>query len=184
MIQAMLLDGAKTLTQSRSFSPGTFNGGNIYFDFWVLPRPMTATWGSGAVWKRICGIFGTPDAAFGATDGIPEGPAIVDKKTGHDWNKLAFEDNRFEFGYWDPPYFVLDKAGKATLKPCLYKREGQEIWRTCRRLAVLHPYVWPTSWLKDAEREAMVPITMGPLKAVRLLQVFKRKALSGREESK
>jgi hypothetical protein len=107
-------------------------------------------------------------------DGIPEGPAKVDRSTGYEWNKLPFIDGQFDFGYWDPPYFVCDKDGKATLKPCLYKKEGQEIWRCCRRLAVLHTHVWPTSWLRGARRKAMVAVTMGPLKATRMLQVFEK----------
>lgn len=135
----------------------------IRFDFWACPRPLTHHWGSGQVIDRIEKTFGRPDAAFGKTDGIPPGITAIDRSEGYEWAHLEIEDNQFEFGYWDPPY---DK---------LYKKEGQEIWRTCKRLAILHTYIWPRAWLKNAEREAMVAITMGPMKQIRCLQVFRKK---------
>ncbi len=134
----------------------------IYFDFWPIPRPMTKTWGSGKVWDRLCENVATPDIAFGKTDGIPEGIQAVDQKNGYQWNDLPFEDNQFEFGYWDPPY---DK---------LYRPECIEIWRTCRKLAILHTHVYPTSWMKNARRVGMVAVTMGPLKQIRVLQIFEK----------
>jgi len=100
--------------------------------------------------------------AFGKTDGIPEGILAVDRNTGYDWPHLPFTDNQFSFGYWDPPY---DK---------LYKKEGQEIWRVCQRLAILHTFIWPRAWLIDGSREAMVAITFGPMKQIRCLQVFNK----------
>lgn len=134
----------------------------IYFDFWACRRPLTSHWGSGDVFERIVANIGVPDAAFGKTDGIPEGITAIDRNTGYEWSSLPFEDNHFTFGYWDPPY---DK---------LYKQEGKEIWRVCKRLAILHTYIWPRAWLKKSEREAMVAITMGPQKQIRCLQVFKK----------
>ena len=130
------------------------------YGFWAIARPMTKGWGSGKVWERICENFATPDAAFGKTDGIPEGPAAVDHNTGYEWRDLPFANNHFEFGYWDPPY---DK---------LYKPEGREIWRCCQRLAVLHTHIYPTSWFDGAKRTAGIAVTMGPLKKIRCLQVF------------
>ena len=134
----------------------------VKFGFWPLPRPMTKSWGSGKLWDRICAELETPDVAFGKTDGIPDGILAVDRNTGFEWLSLPFEEDEFEFGYWDPPY---DK---------LYKQEGQEIWRTCKKLAVLHTHVYPTSWFKNAIRCGMFAVTYGPLKRIRCLQVFKK----------
>ena len=136
--------------------------GSIYFDFWPIPRPMTKTWGSGKVWQRLCENVSKPDVAFGKTDGIPDVVQAIDQKNGYQWNDLPFEDNQFEFGYWDPPY---DK---------LYRPECIEIWRTCRKLAILHTHVYPTSWMKNARRVGMVAVTMGPLKQIRVLQIFEK----------
>lgn len=135
--------------------------GYIY-GFWAIPWPMTKTWGSGAVWERICQNFGSPDVAFGKTDGIPEGILAIDRNNGHEWAHLPFEDRQFVFGYWDPPY---DK---------LYKTEAIEIWRTCQKLAILHTHIYPTSWFLDAKRTGGVAVTMGPLKQIRCLQLFER----------
>ena len=128
--------------------------------YWALPRPMTRKWGSGEVWNRICKNIAIPDVAFGKTDGIPDGILAVDLNTKYNWLDLPFEDNIFAFGYWDPPY---DR---------LYKPEGVEIWRTCRMMAVLHEFVYPTSWFANAKRTHMYTVTFGPLKRVRALQVF------------
>jgi len=130
--------------------------------FWSCQRPLTRKWGSGEVFRRIEKAFGRPDVAFGKTDGIPDDVLAIDLKTGYDWKSLPFPDNHFSFGYWDPPY---DR---------LYKREGMEIWRVCKRLAILHIYIWPISWLQNARREAMIAITMGPMKQIRCLQVFRK----------
>ena len=132
----------------------------IKFDFWACQRPLTKKWGSGQVFDRICKNLGLVDVAFGKTDNIPDGIEYVDKTNGYEWASLPFGDNKFKFGYWDPPYDHL------------YKKEGMEIWRCCKRLAILHTHTWPISWLKDAQREAMIAVTMGPLKQIRCLQVF------------
>ena len=135
----------------------------VEFGFWALPRPLTSTWGSGDVWKRMCLELGeTPDVAFGRTDQIPGSITAVDRKTGHEWSSLPFKDNEFAFGYWDPPYDHL------------YKAEAIEIWRTCRKLAILHTHVYPRSWLVDAKRKGMYAITMGPMKQMRCLQLFEK----------
>jgi hypothetical protein len=131
----------------------------VEFDFWACQRPLTRKWGSGQVYDRLVDKFGAVDVAFGKTDGIPDGIQAVDLNNGYDWKDLPFHDNQFAFGYWDPPY---DK---------LYKKEGQEIWRVCRRLAILHTHIWPRAWLVGAERQGMVAITMGPMKVIRCLQV-------------
>ena len=61
---------------------------------------MTKHWGNGPrMWDRIVETFGTPDASFGSTDGIPEGPVHVDLNTGYNWLDLPFEDDQFEFGF-------------------------------------------------------------------------------------
>jgi len=135
---------------------------DIIFDFWACQRPLTKKWGSGQVFSRIEKLLGRPDVAFGKTDGIPEGITAIDHNTGYEWRDLPFEDNHFKFGYWDPPY---DK---------LYKPEGQEIWRTVRRIAILHTMIWPKAWLQGAIREAMIAVTFGPMKSIRCLQVFKK----------
>lgn len=134
----------------------------IIFDFWACQRPLTKRWGSGQVFGRITKQFGKPDVAFGKTDNIPEEVFYVDKTNGYDWIKLPFKDSKFEFGYWDPPY---DK---------MYKKEGMEIWRVCKKLAILHTHIFPRAWLKNSTRIGMVAITMGPLKQIRCLQVFKK----------
>ena len=134
----------------------------IGFDFWATARPLTTKWGSGQVWGRICKTLGTPDAAFGKTDNIPDGIAYFDRSNGFEWSTLPFSENKFAFGYWDPPYDHL------------YKKEGMEIWRVCRRLAILHTHIWPRAWLKDAQRQAMIAVTMGPMKQIRCLQVFRK----------
>ena len=138
--------------------------GRVAFDFWPCPRPMTRTWGSGQVFDRISSKFGRPTVAFGNTDGIPEDVPFYDRKNGHEWSNLPLEDNSVAFGYWDPPY---DR---------LYKREAKEIWRCCLRLVILHTYVYPTSWFCGATREGMVAVTMGPLKQIRCVQVFRKSA--------
>lgn len=134
----------------------------VKFDFWACRRPLTSHWGSGQVFQRIEKNFGLPDACFGRQDQVPDNLSFYDKTNGFEWKELPLANDFHSFGYWDPPY---DK---------LYKKEGQEIWRVCRRLAILHTFIWPRAWLERAEREAMVAITMGPLKQVRCLQIFKK----------
>jgi len=143
---------------------------NIKFDFWACQRPLTKTWGSGQVFERLSSMFGKPDVAFGKTDGIPEGIAAIDHNTGYEWRNLPFKRNHFVFGYWDPPY---DK---------LYRKEGMEIWRTTQRLAILHTHIWPKAWLKNSTREAMIAITMGPMKKIRCLQIFRKTSISPQQE--
>ena len=144
--------------------------GQVAFDFWACRRPMTRHWGSDSVWGRICRSFGVPDVAFGATDGIPDAVLIVDRSRGVEWAHLPYADRQFAFGYWDPPY---DK---------LYRPEAREIWRTVQRLAILHTHVYPRAWFEGATREAMVAVTMGPLKQVRMLQLFRREVPREEEE--
>jgi len=135
----------------------------IIFDFWSCQRPFTKRWGSGQVFDRIVKNFGTPDVAFGKTDNIPDEIFYVDKSNGYDWISLPFTTGQFKFGYFDPPY---DR---------MYKPEGKEIWRCCKRLAILHTHIWPRAWLKDSIREAMVAITFGPMKQIRCLQIFSKR---------
>jgi len=92
-----------------------------------VPKTKNQALGSRQVWDRICKQFGTPDAAFGKTDGIPEGIAAYDLSNGYNWKSLPLADNVHEFGYWDPPY---DR---------MYRPEGLEIWRVCRRLRSCTP---------------------------------------------
>lgn len=177
VIQARIAGDPLGFPPSRLVDDNGLYGNGIKFGFWACQRPLTKTWGSGQVYRRLSLSFGPPDAAFGVQDNIPEGPAWIDRNTGYEWAKLPFPDNHFAFGYWDPPYYKLDKWGKATRKPSLFKKEGQEIWRVCRRLAILHTHVWPRAWLRGAEREGMVAVTMGPMKVVRLLQVHRKAVL-------
>ncbi len=134
----------------------------IHFDFWACQRPLTKHWGSGQVLERIVTTIGKPDIVFGKQDQIPDEYFAVDLNTGYDWLDLPFKDNQFEFGYWDPPYNHL------------YKKEGIEIWRCIKKIAILHTHIFPRAWLKDAKREAMIAVTMGPMKQIRCLQVFSK----------
>ena len=138
----------------------------IVFDFWACQRPLTRRWGSGQVFDRLVQNFGSVDVAFGKTDGIPDTIRAVDHSNGYEWAHLPFANNEFAFGYWDPPYDHL------------YKKEGQEIWRTCQRLAILHTHIWPRAWLTGARREGMVAVTMGPMKQIRCLQIFTKAQFS------
>lgn len=143
------------------------SNGHLYH-LWACPRPLTRHWGSGQVWKRICESLGMPDVAFGKTDGIPSDVLAIDRNNGYEWRDLPFDDNQFAFGYWDPPY--EDENGNH----CLFRPECLEIWRTCRKLAILHTHVYPTSWMDGAKRVASIAVTFGPFKQVRLLQVFEK----------
>ena len=144
----------------------TFEVNNIIYGFWACQRPLTHKWGSGQVFDRLSELMGEPDVAFGKTDGIPDGVFYIDKTNGYDWINLPFEDNMFEFGYWDPPYDHL------------YKKEGKEIWRCCKKLAILHIYIYPRAWLKDGIRSGMIAITFGSMKQIRCLQIFKKEITS------
>lgn len=154
--------------------PGLEDGGamTVKFDFWACQRPLTHGWGSGQVFPRLSLAFGKPDIVFGSTDNIPPGTPTLDLKNGYDWKRLPFQTQTFRFGYWDPPYPKVQGS--------MMKREGQEIWRVCHRLAILSTHIYPRSWFPGAIREGMVAVTMGPLKQIRCLQVFKR--MEGRQE--
>ena len=144
----------------------------VMFGFWSCQRPFTKHWGSGnQFWDRFVKNFGEPDIVFGKQDTIPKNIITVDndKKVKPtyclNWNKLPFKKNQFKFGYWDPPYDHL------------YKKETIEISRVCKKLAILHTYIYPTSWLGggDFKRIGMIAITFGPMKQIRILQIFERK---------
>lgn len=153
--------------------------GQVTFGFWACTRPRTVGWGSGEMFSRIEAQFGRPDAAFGVTDGIPIAELfpvmLIDRRFGLEWATLPLVDNEYAFGYWDPPYHNEKVRGPGN-RAKLFKREAQEIWRVCQRLAILHTHVYPRSWFAGATREAMVAVTMGPLKQVRMLQIFRKEA--------
>ena len=137
---------------------------------------MTKKWGSGQVYCRIEETFGKLDCAFGKTDNIPDDVTYIDKSNGHDWADMnMMVDNEWRFGYWDPPYPPAVKT--------LMKKESQEIWRVCKKLAILHTHVYPRSWFKDAKRIGMIAVTMGPLKVIRILQVFEKDLLLENEDA-
>ena len=140
----------------------TFEVNDIIYGFWACQRPLTHKWGSGQVFDRLSELMGKPNVAFGKTDGIPNEVFYVDKTNGYDWIDMPFEDNKFEFGYWDPPYDHL------------YKKEGKEIWLCCKKLAILHTYIYPRAWLENAIRLGMIAITFGSMKQIRCLQIFKK----------
>jgi hypothetical protein len=158
--------GSECFSVNAFFEKGLLGGirvkSAIKFDFWACQRPLTHRWGSGQVFVRITKQLGPPDVAFGKTDGIPDDVLAVDKELNYDWIDLPYPNNHFNFGYWDPPYDHL------------YKKEGIEIWRTCKRLAILHTHIWPRAWLKGSIREAMIAVTMGSMKQIRCLQVFRK----------
>lgn len=170
---------------------------------WALPRPLTSSWGSGEVFRRVSLTFGEPDAAFGVRDGIPPRVLGVDiachapravagrgsrwaacaaargsaraPRVRAAWAALPFLHECFGLGYWDPPY--VEAAGS------MMKREAQEIWRVCRQLAILSEHVYPRSWFAGAHRIAQIGVTMGPMRRIRTLQVFGRDYLSPRQAS-
>ena len=139
---------------------------NSFQDFWACQRLLTHKWGSGQIFERITKNFGKPDVAFGKTDNIPSDVLAIDKNTGYDWIKLPLKNNKFNFGYWDPPYPPAVKG--------LMKKEGEEIWRTCKKLAILHTYIYPKAWLKSSKRIGLIAVTMGPMKQIRCLQIFEK----------
>lgn len=151
-----------------------FKINGITYGFWATQRPLTKTWGSGQVFDRLSKQFGEPDIVFGKTDNIPNGTFCIDKNPLHktkdvlvcSWDSLPYCTTKFNFGYWDPPYPPAVKG--------LMKTEAQEIWRVCKKLAILHPYVYPRSWFKNAKRIGMIAVTFGPLKVIRLLQIFEK----------
>ncbi len=145
-------------------------------EFWPLPRTMTKKWGSGnRLWERMTDLIGEPDVAFGIQDTIPDGILGVDHNTGYEWADLPFKDDEFGLGFWDPPYiFKVDNKGMLHCK--MFKKELTEIWRTCKRLAILHTYSYPTSWMNRSIRTHHIGLSYGPLKAHRGLQVFRKTA--------
>jgi hypothetical protein len=153
----------------------------IKFDFWACQRPLTHHWGSGQVFCRFEKTFGKVDVAFGKQDQIPDGVFAVDLNTGYNWLSMPmFKDNQFKRGYCDTPY--VDEKGKAKL----FKKEIMEIWRCCQELAILHTYIFPRAWLNsvsEAERIGMVAVTMGPMKQIRCLQVFRKAQINHAQES-
>ena len=66
-------------------------------------------------------------------------------------------------------------GGVAAYDLKMFRPEAREIWRVCKRLAVLHPMTYPTSWFAGGRREAMVAVTFGPFKMMRCLQIFRKK---------
>ena len=132
--------------------------GPVFASFWACPRPLTRHWGSGQVWERICKELGVPDAAFGKTDGIPSGITSYDLKNGYDWKFLPLGDNHHKFGFFDPPYFSDNHK-----RFRMFKKEAQEIWRTCQRLAILHPMIYPMSWFPGARRAVLRGVTQTAL---------------------
>ena len=147
--------------------------GKVKFDFWPCMRQMTKHWGCNQILKRLAENVGRPDICFGKTDGIPDGIITVDKDPSvnptHclDWKDLPFDDNQFDFGFWDPPY---DK---------LYLPELREIWRVCKRLAILHQLVYLAP--KDGKRTHMIAVTTGPRMRIRCLQIFRKTEAAAHE---
>lgn len=121
-------------------------------------------------------LFGYPDIIFGKQDNV--GGLTIDNDIEQrpevvaDWARLPFEDEAFDFGYWDPPYFgyigVDGDVHYNRLQPCY-----DEICRVSKRLALLSPLIYPKpqNWI----RKAVIAITYGPNKIIRALQVFERK---------
>lgn len=140
--------------------------GRVKFDFWPCMRQMTHRWGCSQVLSRLIESVGKPDICFGKTDGIPSDIPTVDRNPDvnptHclDWKDLPFNENQFNFGFWDPPY---DK---------LYMKELREIWRVCKRLAILHQLVYQKP--HNAKRTHMIAVTTGPRMRIRCLQVFEK----------
>lgn len=139
----------------------------VSWDFWVCPRQMTKKWGCKDIYSRIIHNLGQPDIVFGKTDGIFNDVVTVDIDPNvnptylFDWRSMPFEDNEYNFGFWDPPY---DK---------MYPNEWKEIWRVCKRVAVLQQLivVRPVNCI----REYMIAVTTGPYQRIRCLQVFRKK---------
>lgn len=144
--------------------------GRVKFDFWPCMRQMTRRWGCNQILQRLIENVGKPDICFGKTDGIPSNIITVDNDPAvnptHciDWKDLPFKNDQFEFGFWDPPY---DK---------LYMPEYREIWRICKRLAILHQLIYLA--LKDGKRTHMIAVTTGPRMRIRCLQVFQKQGAS------
>jgi hypothetical protein len=138
----------------------------VYQDFWACPRQITLKWGCKDIITRMVDLIDTPDVCFGKTDGIPEGIPTVDINPDSkptylcNWQKMPFEDNQFNFGFWDPPYNKI------------YKKSYKEIWRCCKTLAVLHQIIVPMP--VNSTRTHMIAITTGPMQRIRCLQVFKK----------
>ena len=145
----------------------TFLNNNILFGFWAVERPKTRRWGCRPILNRTIKEIEKPDICFGKTDGIENIPTVDNDPYYSptylmNWQKMNFQDNQWNFGFWDPPY---DK---------LYKKEAQEIWRVCQKLAILHTFMYPRAWFVNAKRIAIIAISLGPNKQIRCLQIFKK----------
>lgn len=155
-----------------------FRAHEIDYRIWAMRRELTSHWACKAVIKRLTKEISRPDAFFGKTDGVLEDGAVsIDLSTtgrptlNADWKHLPFSTNQFRFGFWDPPYDGL------------YKKDGQEIWRVCQSLAILHTYCWPKAWLVRATRTHMIYVSMGPMKQFRCLQIFAKLQTSLSEDT-
>jgi len=139
-----------------------------FYGLWILQREFTKHWGCSNLLKRVIDNFGKPDICFGKTDGIPNDIKTVDinKESNptfcFDWKDMDFKDNQFNFGFWDPPY---DK---------MYMPEYREIWRVCKKLAVLHIFCYPSLPLQ--KQIATVGVIYGPMKQIRLLGIFQKES--------
>lgn len=140
----------------------------VYFDYWACPRQMTKHWGCPDIYNRLIKEVGQPDIVFGKTDGISNGVITVDidprtrPSIVCDWKEMPMlKTNQGSLGFWDPPY---DKV---------YKKEYSEIWRVCKRLAILHQLIMPKPL--NCNRTHMIAVTTGPYQRIRCLQIFEKK---------
>ena len=148
--------------------PYCIESNGTIWGFWNMCREFTTSWGCNHTLNRLTKHFGKPDIAFGKTDGINKDIVTVDINAGveptycNDWAEMEmFSDNQFDFGLWDPPY---DK---------MYLKEYKEIWRCCKKLAILHTNIYPKP--KNSRRVAMIAISYGYPKKMRCLQIFEKK---------
>lgn len=144
---------------------------------WVLPRPLTKHWGSGAIMERIKQTWGECDAIFGKQDRVDGTTIDKDPKVKPtvvaDWGALPFKDKSFKFSYVDPPYIgYVGKDGDVH-----YNRMDNCVREICRvtseQLIILSPLIYPCP--KGWKRNAVIAVTYGPNKIIRSLQSFMRK---------
>lgn len=144
-----------------------FKWNGMTFAWWSVIREFTTKWGCNSLLRRLSKEYETPDICFGKTDGIPDDMITVDIDPDNDptyvcdWKELPFENNQFRFGFWDPPY------------DSLYMKEFKEIWRVCRKLAILHTYFYPKP--RNSKRVMMIAVSYGPMKQIRCVQIFRKK---------
>lgn len=142
----------------------------VYTTLWACPRQLTHGWGCPSILERMNDFLGKkPDVYFGLTDGIEDEDGVTvdidesnDPDVVADWKDLPFEDGKFEFSFWDPPY---DKR---------YSKGLREILRvTSKRIAILHQLVYPNpdGW----QKRAIIAVTTGPNMRIRCLQIYDRK---------